>query len=58
MFCEVSKQRRFLTKTPSQTHDILVPLHMESDSCDRSGVGINRPEKLRVFSFAVKEKFF
>ena len=45
MFCEVSKQRRFLTKTPSQTHDILVPLHVESDSCDRSGVGIKKKKK-------------
>ena len=27
-------------KPPFQTHDILVPLHLESDSCDHSGVGI------------------
>ena len=27
-----------MTKTPFQTHDVLAPLHVESDSCDHSGV--------------------
>ena len=30
----------YLTKTPFQLHNILMSLHVESDSCDRSGVGI------------------
>ena len=33
-----------MMETPFQLncklHDILMPLHVESDSCDRSGVGI------------------
>ena len=34
-----TKTAIYLTKTPFQLHDILMPLHTESDSCDRSGVG-------------------
>ena len=34
----------YLTKTPFQLycklHNILMPLHIESDSCDHSGVGV------------------
>ena len=49
-----------MTKTPFQIHDILVPLHVQSDSCDRLGVGIfsckNRLEKLRVFVFRCEGK--
>ena len=51
-----------MTKTPFQLHDILMPLHTESDSCDRSGVGIfhakNRLEYFPFLCFALKEKFF
>ena len=39
--CEVSKLRELaicLTKTPFQTHVALAPLHVESDSCNLSGV--------------------
>ena len=35
-----TKRAIYLMKTPFQLHDILMPLHTESDSCDRSGVGI------------------
>ena len=35
-----TKRAIYLKKTPFQLHDILMPLHTESDSCDRSGVGI------------------
>ena len=49
-----------MTKTPFQTHDILVPLLMESDSCDRSGVEYfhakNRLRNLRVFMFRSEGK--
>ena len=49
-----------MTKTPFQTHDILVPLLMESDSCDRSGVEYfhakTRLRKLRVFMFRSEGK--
>ena len=44
-----------MTKTPFQTHNILVPLLVESDSCERSGVEYfrvkNRLGKLPVFVF-------
>ena len=49
-----------MTKTPFQTHDILVPLLVESDSCERSGVEYfhakNRLGKLRVFVFRCEGK--
>ena len=53
----------YLTKTPFQLHNILMSLHVESDSCDRSGVGIfsckNHLEYLPFLCFVVKpEKFF
>ena len=44
MFSLQTKRAIDLTKTPFQLncklHDILMPLHVESDSCDHSGVGI------------------
>ena len=56
----------YLAKTPFQLHDILMPLHVESDSCDRFGVGVheeyfhakNRLEKLCVFMFCREGKIF
>ena len=45
MVCQVLKLRLraiYLTKTPFQLHDAL---HVESESCDRSGVGIFSCEK-------------
>ena len=49
-----------MTKTPFQTHNILVPLLVESDSCERSGVEYfhakNRLGKLRVFVFRCEGK--
>ena len=49
-----------MTKTPFQTHDILVPLLVESDSCYRSRVehfhAKSRLGKLRVFVFRCEGK--
>ena len=39
----------YLTKTPFQLRDILMRLHMESDSCDRSVHAKNRLETLANF---------
>ena len=35
-----TKRAIYLTKTPFQLNDILMPFHMESDFCDHSGVGM------------------
>ena len=49
-------------KPPFQTHDILVPLHVEFDSCDQSGVEYfhakNRLGKLCVFVLHCEGKIF
>ena len=54
-----TKRAVYLTKTPFQLDDIL-SLHRESDSCDRSGVGMFSCEKLsrkpRVFVFRFEGK--
>ena len=46
----------YLTKTPFQVLDILMPLHTESDSCDRSGRSRNifvQKTVLNTFRFCV-----
>ena len=48
-----------MTKTPFQLHDILMPLHTESDSCDQEYFHAKkRLEYFPFLGFAVKEKFF
>ena len=61
-----TKRDIYLTKTPFQLncklHNILMPLHVESDFCDRSGVEYflakKHLEKLRVVVFRSEGKFY
>ena len=54
-----TKRAIYLMKTPFKLQDTLIPLPIESDSCDHSGVGIFSCKKSsHVFVFRREGKIF